>query len=87
VIRHARKLGLADSLAAGALVVAMIEPALVGGPVASTSGALRLGPRDELAGRSAEPLSAVAGPADAEHELAPRAALEAELLVHRLGAR
>jgi hypothetical protein len=87
VIRHARELGLADSLAAGALVVAMIEPTLVGGPVVGTSGALRLGPRDELARRSAEPLSAVAGPADTEHELAQRTALEAELLVHRLGTR
>jgi hypothetical protein len=88
VIRHARDLGLADALAAVALVVAMIEPALVGGPVPSTCCPLRLGPCDELARRSAEPLAAVAGPADAEHELALRTALEAKLLVvHRLLAR
>jgi hypothetical protein len=87
VIRHARHLSLADALAAGALVVAMIEPALVGGPVASTCRSLRLGTRGKLARQPTEPVPAVARPADTEHELAQRTSLEAKLLVHRLLAR
>jgi hypothetical protein len=89
VIPHARALGLAAALAAGTLVVAMIEPTLVGLPVPRPSGSLGLGARRDLARRPAEQMAAVAGPADAKHELTLPAALEAQLLVvvHRLLAR
>jgi len=76
VIRHACRLGLANALAASALVVAMIEPALVAGSVTSTCRALRPGARGELARRPAELMAAVARPADTEHELAEATALE-----------
>jgi hypothetical protein len=88
VIRHARDLGLADTLAPGALVVAMIEPTLLGLAVANARGSLRRGTCGELARWPAVPMPAIAGPANAEHELAERTALEAKLLVvHRLLAR
>jgi hypothetical protein len=88
VIRHACRLGLANALAASALVVAMIEPALGRLPVPSSCGSLRLGPRGDLARGPAERVSAIAGPADTEHELAQATALEAKLLVvHRLVPR
>jgi hypothetical protein len=85
MIRHACCLGLANALTAGTLMVAMIEPTLVTGPMTSTRRSLRSGTRDEPAWRSAEPLAAIAGAADAEHELAQRTSLEAQLVVvHRI---
>jgi len=89
VIRHACCLGLANALTAGALVVAMIEPTLVTGPMTSTRRSLRRDTGGELARRPAEPLAAIAGAADAEHELAQSASLETKLVVvHRSpGAR
>jgi len=84
VIHHACYLGLANALPAGALVVAMIEPTLVTGPMTSTRRSLRRGTRGELARRPAEPLTAIAGAADAEYELAQSTSLEAKLVVvHR----
>jgi hypothetical protein len=84
VIRHARdRAGLASALAAGALVIAMLEPTLVARPVTGTCCALRRAPRGDPARRPTEPLTAIAGPAYAEHGLAQRTPLEAKLLVHR----
>ena len=90
VIPHARAGGrLASPLAAGPLVVAMIEPSLFRPPVARAGGALGRDARRGLTRCPAEQLPAVAGPAEAEHELTPPTALEAQLLVvvHRLLAR
>jgi hypothetical protein len=89
VIRHARDFGLPDALAAGTLVVAMIESPLVGGPVTSARRPLRPSARGQPARPSAEPVPAIARSTDAEHELAQRTSLEAKLLVvvHQLLAR
>lgn len=81
VIRHARAGGLANTLAASTLVVAMIAPPLVGLPVPGAGGSFGLGARRDLARRPAEHVAAVAGAADAEHELTLPTALEAQLLV------
>jgi hypothetical protein len=85
VIRHARHRGLADALAANALVVAMVEPTLGRSSMPSARCSLGLGPCCYLARLATETLSAVAGPTDTEHELAQTTPLEAKLLVvHRL---
>ncbi|MBA3580494.1 MAG: hypothetical protein H0W42_10975 [Gemmatimonadaceae bacterium] len=87
LIRHACARSLANALAAGTLVVAMLEAPLGGSPVPIAGCALRRGARRDLTKRPAELLTAVAGPADTKHELAPSAPLEAKLLVlvvHRL---
>src|SRR3990167_6628118 len=65
VIRHARELGPALSLA-----ITVIESTLGRGLVASPCPALRLRPCRRLARRSAVPLPVEAGPADPEQRLA-----------------
>jgi hypothetical protein len=85
LIRHACELGLADALAAVALVVAMIEPTFGRLSVTSARRSLRLGTCRHLARRATEPLSAIAGSTDTEHQQAPATPLESKLLVvHRL---
>jgi hypothetical protein len=81
VIPHACAGRLANALAAGSLVVAMIELAFGRTTVPHAGRSLRLGARLDPAPHPAELLAAIAGTADAEHELASSTALEAEQLV------
>jgi hypothetical protein len=89
VIRHAVALLGADATTTVTLTIAVIELALDRAPVPSARASLGGRARGHLARGPAEPLPAIAGPADPEHDLAERTALEAKLrgVVHRQSAR